>query len=114
MKAKLTLVLTVLASSMVVGQAFSQQRGDYPCWRMGPGMMCGGGMGWFGMTFMIVFWVLVIVGMVFLIRWLVQTTKREKDVVGGSSGALDILKERYARGEVTKEEFDRMKNDLLT
>ena len=111
MKAKLTLVLTVLISFVVVGQAFAQQRGDYPCWRMGPGMMCGGGMGWFGMIF---FWVLVIVGMVFLIRWLIQTTKREKDVVGSSSRALDILKERYARGEVTKEEFDKMKNDLLT
>ena len=38
------------------------------------------GMGWFGMIFMIVFRVIVIVGLVFLIRWLIQTTKGEKDV----------------------------------
>jgi len=28
------------------------------------------------------------------------------------SGALDILKERYARGEITKEQYDNMKKDL--
>jgi putative membrane protein len=65
------------------------------------------------MIVMIIFWVLVIVGLVFLIKLLIQTTKGEKTVDGaGSTRALDILKERYARGEINKEEFEKMKRDL--
>ena len=69
-------------------------------------------MGWFGMIFMIVFWVLVIVGLVFLIKWLIRSTKSDKDIMRVGSRALDILKERYARGEIDKDEFQRMKADL--
>lgn len=112
MKAKQILILTLLASALMLSQAFAQHRGDYGGWGMGPCMMWGG-MPWFGMIFMIIFGGLVIVGLVFLIRWLIQNTKGEKDVIHGSSRALDILKESYARGEVEKEEFEQKKNDLL-
>ncbi|MBW1980532.1 MAG: SHOCT domain-containing protein [Deltaproteobacteria bacterium] len=76
--------------------------------------MMGWGMGWFGMIFMFVFWILLIVGLVFLIKWLIHSTRSSKDGVIGSSRPLEILKERYARGELSKEEFDRMKQDLLS
>ena len=88
------------------------QWGGYGGWHMGPGMM-DGGMGWFGGIFMILFWVLVIVGLVFLIKWLVQNTRGESgSAERGVSRAVDILKERYARGEINKQEFEEKKRDL--
>ena len=90
----------------------SQWGGGYGGGGMGPGMMGGWGMGWFGSIFMLIFWVLVIIGLVFLIKWLIQTTKGEKDSTRTSSRALDILGERYARGEINKDEFEKIKRDL--
>ncbi len=108
----LVLALTVSLIQAFEGKALAQVRGDSGDWGMGPGMMGGWAMGWFGMIFMVAFWVLVIVGLVFLIRWLIQTTKGERDAGPSSSRAIDILKERYARGEISSEEFEKIKRDL--
>jgi putative membrane protein len=79
-------------------------------WRdygMGPGMMWGWwGIGW---IFMLIFWALVIVGIIFLIKYLSRTNKYVK----AEESALEILKKRYARGEINKEEFEQKKRDLL-
>jgi putative membrane protein len=117
---KLTKILSLsFGASMLLfailfpwNQALAQQQG-YGGWGMGPGMMGNWGMGGFGMIFMMVFWVLVIVGLVFLVKWLIQTTSSGK--TNGSTGSkpIDILKERYARGEIDKAEFESMKKDLL-
>jgi putative membrane protein len=78
------------------------------------GMMGDWGMGWFGMIFMLLFWGIIIVGLVFLIRWLIQATgDRDRSGVSTGSNAMDILKERYARGEINRDEFESMKKDLL-
>jgi len=69
------------------------------------------GNGLVGTIFMLLFWVLMIVGLVFLIKWLVQSTSIKKEVYPGSSRALDILKERYARREIDKAEFEAKKRD---
>ena len=108
----LLLKLATFLPLSFANNVFAQQRSDCGGWGMGHGMMGGWGMGWFGMIFMIVIWVLVIVGLVFLIKWLIQTTKGEKDFPSGRSKAIDILKERYAKGEINKEEFEEMKRDL--
>lgn len=88
------------------------QGGRYEDWHMGPGMMGYWGMGWFGGIFMIVFWILILVGLVFVIRWLVQATAKGGQSSRSGSRAMDILKERYARGEIDKARFEDMKKDL--
>ncbi|MDX2481460.1 MAG: SHOCT domain-containing protein [Desulfuromusa sp.] len=76
--------------------------------------MMGAGMGWFGMIFMLVFWGLIIAGVVLLIKWLVQNTGSNRSSVAATdSKAMDILKQRYARGEIARDEFESMKKDLL-
>jgi putative membrane protein len=81
---------------------------------MGRWMAGDWGMGWFGMIFMFLFWGLIIVGLVFLIRWLIQATgDRGYSGVNTGSNAMDILKERYARGEINRDEFESMKKDLF-
>jgi putative membrane protein len=56
---------------------------------------------------MFLFWALVIVGLIVGIRWLVGQGKEEK-----SDSAIEILRQRYARGEINKEEFEAKKKDL--
>ncbi len=61
------------------------------------------------MLVQIVFWVLVIAGGVVLVLWLA----RRMGLVGPArESALDILKARYARGELTVEQFEVMKRTL--
>lgn len=105
-------MLVFSAPILTSGQAFAQPRNDYGGWGMWPGMMWGGPMGWFGMFFMSIFWIAAIVGIIFLVRWLIQSTRGFKDTGFSTSRPLDILKERYAKGEINKEEFDRMKKDI--
>ena len=90
------------------------QRGQYGGWQMGPGMMGSDwGMGWFGMIFMLAFWGLVIIALIFLVKWLIQATSGKKATPTSSNRGLEILKERYARGEIDKLEFDSKKRDLM-
>jgi putative membrane protein len=81
--------------------------------QMGPGMMGWGyGMEWFWPIIMVVFWVAVIVGIIFLIRWLVISTRTGSRGARSEDSALEILKKRYARGEIDKQEFEEKKKDL--
>lgn len=69
--------------------------------------------GWgpgFGWVFMILFWALIILGIIAIVKWLAGTT-------GGTGlpppkSARQILDERYARGEIDQEEYEQKKRDL--
>ena len=78
----------------------------------GNGMMEGvpmmGAGGW---IFMLLFWGFAIAGIIFTVRWFLSRGQSEKDVSSHQS-PLDILKSRYARGEITEEEYNRIKKDL--
>jgi putative membrane protein len=83
-------------------------------WHMMPGMgRWSMGMGWLGMLLGIAFWILVFLALVYLVKYLMQTTGQAgRPPAAEVKTPLDILKERYARGEIDKEEFEAKKRDL--
>jgi putative membrane protein len=59
------------------------------------------------MLLMLAFWAVVIAGVVLSIRWFASQGKRPEP-----DPALEILRQRYARGDISKDEFDAKKRDL--
>jgi putative membrane protein len=66
----------------------------------------GSGWGWFGLTHALLWWVLLALGIAVLAKWLFGGGDRN------DNRALDVLKERYARGEIGKEEYEQKRRDL--
>lgn len=60
-----------------------------------------------GMFMMGLFWVLVIVGIVLIVMYLSKNNRPDNN-----ASVLDILKARYAKGEIDKPEFDQKRKDL--
>lgn len=81
----------------------------------GPGESPWGWHMWWGawgvgmLLFMLLFWVLLLAGIIALLRWTFGGTGAHA-AAGGR--ALEILKERYAKGELTREQFEAMRRDL--
>jgi putative membrane protein len=99
------IAVTGLGALCLFTPAWAQERvwewSGHPMWGMW-------GVWGFGMMLvMLTFWVLVIVGLIALVRWLVTQGRASR-----TDSALDILRQRYARGEINKEEFDAKKRDL--
>jgi putative membrane protein len=97
------LLFTLITSTFILAGC---QRGPY-----------GGGMGGWG--HMMGYWyyggfmwliLLILLGAVFY--FLLRTAKLKDPGNSFTESALDILKKRYARGEINKEEYDQKKKDL--
>lgn len=82
---------------------------------MWPNMMGGLFSGWglIWMVFIFIFIAAIIVGTILLIVWLVKRANYSDDISKTKeSNALEILKERYVKGEITKKEFETIKKDI--
>ena len=97
----LMMITGLLASCAGEGYYGSQGPGGW-----GPMMHYGFGYG--GMFMWIIF--LIVIGL--LIYFFVQTQKTKGQTPTQNESHLDILKRRYAKGEIVKEEYERMKKDL--
>ena len=76
---------------------------------MGPGMMGG------GFLFMLLFIIVAVLLVVWIVR-MVSPQQRDSQPTSteasAGSNALEIAEKRYARGEISKEEFEQIKRDL--
>ncbi|MGB3140616.1 MAG: SHOCT domain-containing protein [Aestuariivirga sp.] len=102
------LAAVVLAPGLALAQV--QAAGER--YGYGPGMMWDGGYGmFFGPMFMILSLVAVIAAIVFLIQWLGAGSWHGAHKPSGPA-PLDILKARFARGEIDQKEFESRRKVL--
>ncbi len=98
----------IVAVLIVISLVFGLSAG----WRDdGWGMLGGSGWMWFMPIFMILFWGLVIWGIVTLVRGL-SGPRSSDSTAPTADSAVEVLKKRYARGEIGKEEYEEKKKDL--
>lgn len=105
MKKTLYRFLTSMTLVSRASTVFAQERFYEWHWEMHP--MWSGAWAIVMILVMVLFWALAIVGFVLGLRWLVGKGSSPR-----SDSALTILRERYARGEINKEEFEQKKKDL--
>lgn len=112
MKSLVTTTLAILFASPAYAGPWGKGYWDWG-WPLGGCSFFGWWpMGWAGLLLRLAFWAILIAGAVFLIKRLVRSGKRT-GFREATVRAYDSLATRYARGEVTREEFEQMRRDLL-
>lgn len=108
---KFLIIAIVLLSCLMLnfGHAESWERSFQ--WSGEPWQPCGAACFLIPVILVMAFWLSVIIGIVYFIKWVISTGKRHE--ITPEETALDILKKRYARGEISKEDFERMKQDIM-
>jgi len=99
----------MLAAATVLGPAPAGAQERYYDWGWGmhPMWWMWGVSGVVTMLLMLVFWAALITAVVLGVRWLLRQGRGEV-----RDPALDILRQRYARGEIDREEFEARRRDL--
>ena len=100
-------LMRALDAWLALARPMAQERVADWGWGMHPMWWMWGAGGIVMMLMMLVFWGLVIAGVVLGVRWLLGQSREPR-----GDRALDILRERFARGDVGKEEFEAKKRDL--
>ncbi|HXH84480.1 MAG TPA: SHOCT domain-containing protein [Candidatus Tectomicrobia bacterium] len=100
-------LVSAVVLAVAPGPALAQERTWEWQWDMHPMMFMWGAGGLVMMLMMLVFWGLVIAGLVLGVRWLAGQARGS-----GRDEALEILRQRYARGEIDKQEFETRRRDL--
>ena len=105
LKGKFPALLLLVLSLSVHAQSAAAQGG-----------MWGDGWGWghmfFGSFMMLLFWGGLIILIVFAVRSMGAGSPRGSDGPAPGNRAIDILEERYARGEIDKEEYEERRRLL--
>ncbi len=80
---------------------------------MWPNMMGGffGGWGFIWVILVFVFIIAIIIGIILLVVWLVKRANYPGENLN-KGNALEILKQRYAKGEIAREEYENIKKDI--
>ncbi len=101
--------MIVVVVTALPGSALAQRIGGGP----DDGHMFEWGWGHmiFGSLFMLLFWVALIVAAVLAVRWLIGFGQGSSRTASGDS-SLDVLRERFARGEIDREEFEERRKVL--
>ncbi|HSS64231.1 MAG TPA: SHOCT domain-containing protein [Gammaproteobacteria bacterium] len=107
MKATRLFAVFLLSLMAASGQVWAQQpRGEY----YGPHMMWESGWMFFGPLIMVAFVAFIVAVVILLVRWLGDHRPGARTPPEGRS--LEILKERFARGEIDKEEYEERRRTL--
>jgi putative membrane protein len=108
MREKIASTVTTVVASQWLTPAVAWAQPPYgPAWGRHPMWWMWGAWGIGMMLVMLLFWGAVVVGLVVGIRWLLRRGSGQR-----SDSALEILRERYARGEISKDDFEKIKKDL--
>jgi putative membrane protein len=98
----------VIIAALILGTVSGWQYGGWGM--MGPGMM--GGFGW--MWLMPVLWIVVLGLIIWVVVASVRSSSESRDSDSSkTASALEVLKRRYARGEIDKLEYEEKKKDLI-